>query len=186
MLWAVPHPSSLSRRALLAGVPLALVATTTACEADRTPDGAEAPRDPDEGLLSRVTASTWELDAQVAAARAQSRPGRTATALDGVSACLAAHLSELDPDQASRPATTPGDASTSPAPDAEAEPQDAGVLARSALLAARTHVTLLDDCTEQAESGAFARLLASAAAGLEQHLVALERRAAPEKQENDR
>lgn len=169
----MPPPSSpgspIGRRALLAAVPFALLALTTGCEdAAETPDG-QTSGDPDQGLLDSVTSGTLDLLEAVTLAGSGVGPGRAAAALTALGACLRVHLGELAPDRA--------DAIVSPtaAPAPDASPGDQ-VTSRTVLLRGRAHVTLLVDAASRAESGAFARLLASASAGVQQHLVALERR----------
>jgi hypothetical protein len=174
----VPHPSSagssagspVGRRAVLAAVPLALLALTTGCEdAVETTDG-QTSGDPDQGLLDTVTNGTLELFEAVTLAGSGAGSGRTAAALTALGACLGVHLGELVPGRGADATVAP---TASPAPDAAPGDQ---VTPRSVLLRGRAHVTLLVDAASRAESGDFARLLASASAGVQQHLVALERR----------
>lgn len=167
----MPRPTPFSRRSALALPPTLLLALTAGC--DDSPAGTQerTERDPDEGLLASVVASAQELRAAVTIAP---QGMGTAAALGALVLCLDAHLELLAPDTdgptpAARPAE-PGAARE----DDSADERPRVAAGTEALALGRGHLTLLTDAAARAESGAFARVLACAAAGIGQHLAPLE------------
>lgn len=158
----MPRPTPFSRRSALALPPTLLLAFTAGCDDTSSGQQEAAKRDPDEGLLASVVTATQELRRTIAAAADGTGASAALAALGG---CLDAHLAVLAPDLEA---------------EDEAESEASGVPPETGTdtdvpAQGRTHLTLLTDAAGRAESGAFARVLASAAAGLAQHLAPLER-----------
>ena len=172
---ATPRPATTDahgprRRTVLASLAVGTLALVTGCDLGRGADtDSEGTSDPDLALLRRVGESTSTLLARVQGLDPSEQPDWAAVPLATLAACLTAHLSELDPEGTLTPASPSSTPDPTPSPSAAATalpaPTVAGLRAETEI-----HLTLLTDAAGQAESGAFARLLASAAAGLTQHL----------------
>lgn len=172
------HPSP-TRRTLLGVVAAGLLATTTGCEWEvpgRDPDAGDSRSDdPDVLLLGSVREAVTAAAALVAATSA-AHPGQGAT-LSGLGDMHAAHLTALG-----EPLAPPGPQTPQPPPSSgEPTPRQAPIVPEAPADALRRVVTqeqaLLADLSQAAlvaESGQFARLLASMSAGLLQHLTPLE------------
>jgi hypothetical protein len=164
----VQHVSAPRRRTVLRATSWTIAALTlggaSACstgdDTEGLPDAVQT--DPDVALLDRVSAATRLLLDDVEAAAATARSGREIAALTALAGCLDAHLVQFAPDASPEPSAQ----DAPPTPDGTLTPRP------DVFTAARVHLTVLTDAAGQAESGAFARLLACAAAGLVQHLPA--------------
>lgn len=157
------------RRTLLTSLAVGTLALVAGCDV-RSRGADDTPPDPDVALLERVRDSTSTLLSRVQTLDPGEEPGWASVPLGTLAACLATQLSVLDPESGSTPAPaepSPSAASPSaPSPSAPSVPTVAGLEGE-----VKTHVTLLTDAAGRAESGTFARLLASAVAGLTQHLA---------------
>ncbi len=178
-LGAVPSPSPLSRRAALGGATALTAALVSGCTASRdrpataAPDGAD---DPDVPLAATVLDEEQRmLDRVLATVR---RHPRLDGALAGARAVHRRHvalLADAVPDSAASP-SVPADASPSgPAtdPPVVSVPERPGP-ALAALARAEERLSLVGRRSAfTAESGAFARVLASMAAAAAQQSVLL-------------
>ncbi|MFC6153391.1 hypothetical protein [Nocardioides yefusunii] len=165
-----------SRRRLLTtlGVSTLTLPLTLTAGCDLLDSGDTGPESPtaseDQAILDEVTDSTRVLldrvRATVAAGAVKPRRERALTALGDA---LQSHLDRFTTDPAPDASASAGATPTTAPSAAPAPAVGVAVLHQEA----QTHQTLLSDAAGRTTSGAFARLLASAAAGVSQHLVAL-------------
>ena len=169
----VPHPPAVSRRAALAAA-LGAAAVGTACTPDPAdPESGERPREraaeplPDVTLAATVVADEQALLDRIDATLA--RYPRLERVLSDARAAHAAHVALLED-------AAPADAAPSPAPTAPGRVRVPGDAARAVRAIARREdeLSLVDKRSAfAAESGAFARVLASMAASAAQQAVVL-------------
>lgn len=181
-----PTPASPGRRSVLLGAAGAGAVLLSGCtlnnpfEEERTP-AARAVRDlaPDVGtavqVVALITAAQTELDTLLTGHPAlRSRLGGLAAAYQAYTAAL---LGAVPPgvDATGAPTGSPsGAATTAPSTAPTTAPTAAGAKAAARRTAATLHDRLAGFAL-RAESGSFARLLGSMAAGLSQQLVVLDR-----------
>jgi len=184
-----------SRRALLALVGGAALASTAACDlgagtGERGGRAGAPATDPDQRLLDSAVTELKVVRDKVL--RTIDRHPGTRGDLSAVATCLEAHLGALGEDDLSTPAPeaspaapdpTPSGGSDAPSATADAttapdevpgDPKDA---VEAVVTALAVHTEALVGWSARAESGSFARLLAVMAAGTTQYVTTLRKAA---------